>query len=192
VYWAQRSTMSGERFRSGKHRRAGFFVSPVSDGREAERERHRANKNQIAIFVFGVTAKDFPHGVLRREKRASLFANDIPEKPPQFVRRVPDLGEPEQGHSQAADRSKVGSVGMRLGKILRTTPQAVTGYQKNIRQISRWWPPASDHTSDRLVRRLMGVEYFEEEHGCRFRLGAFSCEIPQSVHEFCTKQPQTK
>ena len=31
----------------------------------AKRDRNRANENQIAIFVFNVTAKDFPHGVLR-------------------------------------------------------------------------------------------------------------------------------
>ena len=46
----------------------------------AKRDRHLANKNQIAIFVFGVTARDFPHGALAHEKRASLFAKDIPRK----------------------------------------------------------------------------------------------------------------
>jgi hypothetical protein len=39
----------------------------------AKRDRHRANKNEIAIFVFSVTAKDFPHGVLLHE----IDANDI-------------------------------------------------------------------------------------------------------------------
>jgi hypothetical protein len=28
------------------------------------RDRHRADQNEIAIFVFSVTAKDFSHGVL--------------------------------------------------------------------------------------------------------------------------------
>ena len=29
------------------------------------RNRHRAYQNEVAIFGFGVTAKDFSHGVLR-------------------------------------------------------------------------------------------------------------------------------
>jgi len=44
----------------------------------AKRDRHRANKNEIAIFVFSVTAKDFPHGVLlhgnRRNRHLKLTA----------------------------------------------------------------------------------------------------------------------
>jgi hypothetical protein len=46
----------------------------------AKRERHRANKNQIAIFVFGVTAKDFPHGVLVREKEGVPFREGYTRK----------------------------------------------------------------------------------------------------------------
>jgi hypothetical protein len=30
----------------------------------AKRDWHRANKNEIAVFVFSVTAKYFPHGAL--------------------------------------------------------------------------------------------------------------------------------
>jgi hypothetical protein len=33
------------------------FVLAIGDG-------HRANKNDVAIFVFGVTTKDFPHAML--------------------------------------------------------------------------------------------------------------------------------
>ena len=41
----------------------------------AMRDRHRAYQNKIAIFVFGVTAKDFSHGVLPdREDRRFISA----------------------------------------------------------------------------------------------------------------------
>ena len=40
-------------------------------------DRHRADQNEIAFFVFGITAKDFSHGVLlhrvdRRSPRLAL------------------------------------------------------------------------------------------------------------------------
>ena len=41
-----------------------------------KRDRHGANKNEIAIFVFSVTAKDFSHGVLLDGKGAILFASE--------------------------------------------------------------------------------------------------------------------
>ena len=43
----------------------------------AMRDRHRAYQNEIAIFVFGVTAKDFSHGMLldREDRRSSLGAH---------------------------------------------------------------------------------------------------------------------
>jgi hypothetical protein len=37
----------------------------------AVRDRDRANKNEIASFVFSVTAKDFSHGVLRAIERSA-------------------------------------------------------------------------------------------------------------------------
>ena len=42
----------------------------------AKGDRHGANKNEIAIFVFSVTAKDFSHGVLLDGKGAILFASE--------------------------------------------------------------------------------------------------------------------
>src|SRR5260370_34773079 len=42
----------------------------------AKGDRHGANKNEIAIFVFSVTAKDFSHGVLLDGKGAIRFASE--------------------------------------------------------------------------------------------------------------------
>jgi hypothetical protein len=42
----------------------------------AKGDRHGANKNEIAIFVFSVTAKDFSHGVLLDGKGVILFASE--------------------------------------------------------------------------------------------------------------------
>jgi len=38
----------------------------------AKEDRRGANKNEITIFVFSITAKDFSHGVLRMEKGRSV------------------------------------------------------------------------------------------------------------------------
>src|SRR5262245_44187533 len=42
----------------------------------AKEDRRGANKNEITIFVFSITAKDFSHGVLLDGKRAILFKLD--------------------------------------------------------------------------------------------------------------------